>query len=295
MNPIKLKIGWIVSVSLLIITCQKNDYKLEAPLDKSQLQFEVIQDFDADPGGNTVILKNNTPETVSIWDYSTGTSTRQQDTVHFAFQGDYTIKFSAMTGGGIVAADSVVVSVTENNLNYVNDPLWLALSGGPGTEKSWILDIDHHFFEGPLYFYGTENGWLEGGDAGCYGEDCWNWSPDYAGNTWIMPYGDYGSMTFSLKNGPFVQVDHLMLPSRASESGTYNLNVDEKTLSLSNASILHDQDREGCVDNWGDIKLFSLTANTMQLGVLRKASCEGAAYLVYNFVSKDFAESQKDE
>ena len=272
------------------ITCQKNEYRLGLAPDKSEIDFEVLQDFDADEGGNTVILLNKTPSTIPYWDYGTGTSTRQQDTIHFAFAGDYVIKLSSITSGGIVEMDSVVVRVTQNNLNYVSDPLWIALSGGPGNEKTWILDIDQHFFDGPLYFYGTDNGWLSEGDNGCYGSDCWNWSPDYPGNTWLMPYGDYGSMTFSLINSPVVTVEHLMIPGRATERGTYNIDIVNKRLSLGNAAPLHDTDRENCVANWGDIQLFSLDENTMQLGVLRRASCDGEAYLVYNFVSKEFAE-----
>ncbi len=289
-------IMWIaLSAVLFLITCKKADHRLEEPLDKSAIDFQVLQDTGADAGGNTVILINNTPGTIPIWDYGTGRSSRQRDTVRFAFKGDYVIKRSAVTGGGIVELDPITISVTQDNLNYVNDPLWLALTGGPGNEKTWILDIDQHFFDGPLYFYGTDNGWLDGGDAGCYGDDCWNWNPDYPGNSWIMPYGDYGTMTFSLKTGPYVSVNHTMIPSRGTERGSFNINVGNKTLLLTGASPLHDNERDGCVANWGDIKLFSLTENSMQLGVFRKASCEGEAYLVYNFVSKEFADQQANQ
>ncbi|QNL49452.1 hypothetical protein H8S90_22425 [Olivibacter sp. SDN3] len=291
----RLNYSWLVLIFITCLcTCQKQTYTLPEALDKSQITFEVVQDLATDAGGNTVILINNTAETISYWDYGTGQSNRQRDTVQFAFKGTYEIKFAALTGGGLVEMDPITIEVTEDNLNYVNDPLWIALSGGPGEEKTWILDIDNHFFEGPLYFYGTDNGWLEEGDDGCYGDDCWNWSPDYAGNSWLMPYGDYGTMTFSLKDGPYITVEHLMLPNRGTEQGTYNLNIQDKTLSLSGASPLHDNEREGCVANWGDIKLMSLTENTMQLAVLRRASCEGEALLVYNYVSKDFADSEND-
>lgn len=285
--------GGLALLSLAtLITCKKIDPQLAAPLEKSAIHFEVIQDLSLDAGGNTVILINNTPETLPIWDYGTGRSTRQRDTVRFAFRGNYPIQFAVMTGGGIVEMDPVTVNVTEDNLNYVNDPLWIALSGGPGNEKTWILDIDHHVFEGPLFFYGTDNGWLAGGDNGCYGDDCWNWNPDYAGNSWLMPYGDYGTMTFSLIDGPYVTVDHLMVPGRGIERGSYNLQVDSKILTLTGASPLHDADRDGCVDNWGSIRLMSLTENSMQLGLFRRASCDGEALLVYNYVAKDFVDSQ---
>lgn len=286
---------WMSFLTILLCTCQKQTYTLPTALDQSQIAFEVLQDLTVDAGGNTVILINNTDETISYWNYGFGQSNRQRDTIRFPFQGTYEIAFSALTGGGLVEMDPVTIEVTEDNLNYVNDPLWIALSGGPGNEKTWILDIDNHFFEGPLYFYGTDNGWSEGGDDGCYGEDCWNWNPVYAEESWLMPYGDYGTMTFSLIDGPRVVVDHLMLPHRGTERGTYNLNVNEKTLTLNGVSPLHDEAREGCVANWGNIRLMSLTEDSMQLAVLRRASCDSEALLVYNYVSKDFADAQNTD
>ncbi|MCO4291573.1 hypothetical protein NF867_01680 [Solitalea sp. MAHUQ-68] len=285
------KFIWVVLIGISFITsCQKETYDLGRMLDKSEIKFEVVQDLVTDPGGNTVILINKTPETVAMWDYGTGKSNRDRDTIRFAFKGDYTVKYSAMTAGGVVEMDPVTVKVTADNLSYVNDPLWIALSGGPGNEKTWILDIKAQYFDGPLYFYGTNNGWLEGGNAGCYGADCWNWNPVYKDNTWLMDNGDYGTLTFNLKGGPFVKANHLMLPSRGQESGTYYLDKDNKTLTMTGATPLHDANRDGCVAAWGNIKVMSLTATTMQLAVLR-TSCEGPCLLVYNFVSKEYSDN----
>lgn len=50
------------------------------------------------------------------------------------------LKISATTGGGIVQLDPVTITVNQDNLNYVNDPLWTALSGGVGKKKSWVAD-----------------------------------------------------------------------------------------------------------------------------------------------------------
>jgi hypothetical protein len=268
-------------------SCQKDDHELGRRLDKSEIAFRVEQDLVTDPGGNTVILINETPEIVPMWDYGAGRSNRQVDTVRFPFQGDYVIKFSAMTAGGIVEVEPKTIKVTQNNFNYLEDPLglWTKLSGGVGQEKTWVLDFGSDKFDGPLYFYGTDNGW----EAACMkdGGDCWNWSPAYKDNTWLMPAGNYGTMTFSLKTAATVQVNHLMLPNRGIENGTYSLDPKAKTLTLTDATPLHDAGREDCVANWGNIRLLSLTEESMQLAVLRKSSCEGAALLVYNFVPKD--------
>ncbi|MCC9167005.1 hypothetical protein [Pontibacter harenae] len=285
------KILWYLLLipMFLITSCEHDSYELGRMLDKDEIKFSVIQDRSIDEGGNTVILINETPGTVAIWDYGTGRSNRAIDTVKFAFQGEYQIKLSVMTAGGVVQMDPVTIQVTEDNLNYVNDPLWTALTGGVGEEKTWILDIEAKYFDGPLYFYGTENGW----QGACMNEggDCWNWNPVYADNTWLMPNGDYGTMTFSLKGGPYVTVNHLMLPSRGTETGTFFLDVNTKTLSLTDATPLHDASRDGCVDDWGSIRLISLTEDAMQFAVMRKNSCEGAALLVYNFVSKEYADN----
>lgn len=286
-------------VPLMFMTsCQKNEYELGEKLDPSQIDFEIVQDYELDEGGNTVILKFNTNKATPVWNYGTGRSTQAIDTIRYAFQGDYTIDLDVITAGGVVDMEPVTISVTENNVSYVNDPLWTALTGGVGESKTWMLDLDENgnsvHFAGPLYFYGTDNGWLEGGNDGCYeeGGDCWTWQPEWAGNTWLMSAGDYGSITFSLEGGPYVTANHLMLPELGEQSGTFFLDAENHNLSLTDVELLHSVNNDACVDNWGDIRVFSLTEDTMQLGVLRKESCDGAAMLVYNFVSKEYAESQ---
>lgn len=285
----------MLMVLFLVPSCSPETYSLDGTTDKSAIDFEITQDLVADPGGNTVIMTNKTPGVVLTWDYVTGKSNKASETVKYAFKGDYTIKILAVTGGGLVELDPVTITVTKDNLNYVNDPLWNLLSGGVGKSKTWVLDLDENgvskFFAGPMFFYGTDNAWLEGGDKGCYGADCWNWSPEWKGNQWIAAKGNYGTMTFSLDGGPFLTTDHKMIPSYGQESGTYYLDADAKTLTTSGATILHTNEYENCVDNWQTMKIMSITANTLQVGVLRKGSCDGAATLVYNFISKEYSDN----
>jgi len=281
--------GLLLLALLAFFGCTRKNYELGGLPDPSEIDFEVVQDLSVDPGGNTVYLINRTDKIIPIWDYGTGRSNRNMDTVRFAFQGDYVIKFSAETAGGLVELPPVTIKVTKDNLNYVNDPLWTALTGGVGNEKTWLLDLDANgvskHFDGPLYFYGTDNIWEGACKAG--GSDCWNWNPGWKDNTWLMPSGNYGSMTFSLKGGPFVKVEHKMVPSRGSENGTYFLDVNAKTLSMTDAAPLHDDGRDKCVGQWGNIRLLSLNENFMQLAVMRSA-CESPCLLVYNFISKEF-------
>src|SRR5688500_7991376 len=134
MKNIRLLLFKLLVLVMILSSCQDDDFELGEVLTPSEIDFQVTQDLTADPGGNTVILKNNTPGTIPLWDYGTGRSTRQSDTVRFAFKGDYQIRLSVATAGGIVYLDPVTVHVTEDNLNYVNDPLWTLLTGGVGNE-----------------------------------------------------------------------------------------------------------------------------------------------------------------
>lgn len=267
--------------------CKKQDYELGGMLDKSAIKFEVIQDLQADPGGNTVILVNNTPETVSMWDYGTGKSTRVRDTVKFAFKGDYVIKFSAMTAGGVVDMDPVTVKVTADNLNYVSDPLWLALTGGPGNEKTWILDYgEHGIFDGPVYYYEPQTTWKEIND----GTAKLGWAPAWKDNTWIISADDKAStMTFSLIGGPFFK-NHKVTEAK-NESGTYYLDVNGKTLTTTGATILRSESFIANATNWNDkLVVLSLTENQLQVGV-RRTNSEGDYLFVWNFISKTYADN----
>ncbi len=291
---------------LMIVSCRDEVPTLGTLPDKSEMKFEVKQDLVADPGGNTIILRNLTPGTEAIWDYGTGKSYKMTDTIHVAFKGSYTVKFTALTGAGLVACDPVTVNVTANNLNYVSDPLWTALTGGVGKEKTWYLDLNadgvSKYYGGPLSFFGTEDSWttVEMLAAGKSYEvikselgitDAWNWQPAWKDNTWLLGAADFGSMTFSLKNGAFITVNHKTIAARGTENGTYLLDATKHTLTINDAAILHDSNRDGQVTKWGDIKVLSLTADHMQLAVLRDNSSEGKCLLVYNFISKDYSDN----
>lgn len=273
----------------LFASCQDEEHELGQMLDKSEVKFEVTQDLATDPGGNTVILKNNTPGTISIWDYGTGRSNRQQDTVRFAFKGQYEIKFSAVTAGGIVQLDPVVVTVTSDNLNYVNDPLWTAISGGVGKEKTWLLDIDpdgvSKYFTSPVYFSGDDIGW----EYECMkeGGDCWYWEPEWAGNQWIGGKGDYGSMTFNLKGGPFVTVNHKINPF-GTQNGTYFLDKNALTLTLTDVKVLQNPWASNDVENWNNATIISLTENSMQLAFHHKTKAE---FMIFNYISKEYSDN----
>jgi len=268
---------------LVMASCSKDKHSLGPVPAKGDIKYSVTQDFKADSGGNTVILRNLTPKTISIWDFGTGTSTRMTDTVRFAFKGDYTIKFSVATDGGIVQLDSVVVKVTKENLSYVTDQMYNDISGGPGKEKQWVLDTDGKFFLGPLTFYDPANFSTVWWDAG---------QGIYPDN---MAKGDYGVMTFSLAGGPEFKAVKAM-EGNITQSGSYALNLLKKRLTITGGTILrgYKPAKNGISGiNWSYYEIISLTATTMRLGVYRDKDVdgEGNALLVYNFISKEFSDN----
>lgn len=281
MKHIKQIIPAFCLVMLLISSCKKPVYSLDALPDQSQLNLEVKQDLAVDPGGNTVYLITHTDKVEPIWDYGTGRSIRRVDTIRFAFKGDYTIKRSAVTGGGLVALDPVVVHVAGDNLNYVNDPLWVLLSGGPGNEKVWTVDLDaagvSKVFDGPVYFAGDQFGW--DGQCTVSGGNCWTWFPKWSDNTWLCPAGDYGTMTFNLKGGPFVKVDQKIIAGSGVANGTYYLDKDAKTITFTGVTPLN----IGMAQVWTKGYLISLTNTAMQIAFKHPTKAEVE---IYNYIAK---------
>lgn len=287
MNKIKILLYTLLGTMLLATACQDDDHELGDKLDPSEIDFDVVQDLTADPGGNTVILTNSTPGTVSMWDYGTGRSTRAQDTVHFAFEGDYVIKFSALTAGGVVELEPVTVHVTANNLSYVSGDLWTYLTGGVGHEKTWVLDYGKHgIFDGPLSYYEPQTTWTEMQN----GTAKLGWAPSWSDNQWIIPEADKAStMTFSLIGGPYMKTHKVT--EAVDESGTYYLDVDKKTISTTNATILRSASFIPNASNWNNnLVVLSLTENQLQVGV-RRTNSEGDYLYVWNFISKEYADN----
>lgn len=279
---------WLLLIVVAFISsCKKEVYTLEALPDKSQVKFEAIQDKSIDAGGNTVILVNNTPGAVAIWDYSTGKSNRDRDTVRYAFKGDYVIRFSAMTAGGVVKADSVIVKVTQDNFDYVSDPLWIYLTGGPGNEKTWYLDYGKHgMFDGPLSFYEPQTTWTEiQAKTAKLG-----WAPAWKDNQWIISGADsLSTMTFSLKGGPFFK-NHKVTEGK-DESGTFSFNAAAKTIGTSGGTILRSASFISNASNWNNnLVVLSLTEDQLQIGV-RRTNSEGDYLYVWNFISKEYKNS----
>jgi hypothetical protein len=285
MKNIKVLITSFLMVALMLVSsCSPETYSLDSPMSKSDIHFEITQDLVVDAGGNTVILKNTTPGVVLNWDYVTGKSSKATEMVKYAFKGSYTIKITAVTGGGIVELDPVTIVVSQDNLNYVNDPLWTALSGGVGKKKSWVLDNGK---------YGLAQGAMSYADPATVVE--WNkftpnWEPAGNANSSTdadMHWGRY--MTFSLDGGPFMTVHEA--DGTSIESGSYFLDINAHTLTTNGTTILRPDNYIANASNWNDnIKVLTLTENQLRIAVKRTNS-EGPWWYIWNYVSKDYADN----
>lgn len=294
MNKI-LKVFALFLVGLVAYACSPEEHELQqAGVGSDELVEGIAFSIEHDTENpNIVYLTSLMDERYNpLWDHPQGRSQARQVTLKIPFPGEYTVKFGVQTRSGAVFGEEATFTIDDFYAPFVEDELWTLISGGVDEEKTWYLDLDgaaiSRNFLGPLYFYGTNNGWqgacmLEGGD-------CWNWNPDYKGNSWLMTAADFGSMTFDLKGAANVTVVHNTIASRGTENGKYMLDAEAKTLRLTDASPLHDTGRDGVVVDWGNIKILSLTKDFMQLAVLRDPalSGEGACLLVYNFISKDY-------
>jgi hypothetical protein len=284
MKNIKLLITSFLMLAMLVSSCSPDTYSLDGETNKSDIKYDIVQDFSADSGGNTVVMTNKTPGVVLTWDYVTGKSDKASQTVKYAFKGEYTIKISAITGGGIVELDPVTISVTQDNLNYVNDPLWTALSGGVGKKKSWVADNGK---------YGMAPGAMSFADPSSiveWGNFTPNWEPEGNANSSSdadMNWGRY--MTFSLDGGPFMTVHEANGTTIA--NGTYFLDINAHTLTTTGATILRPNNYIANATNWNNnIKVLTLTENQLRIAVMRTNS-EGPWWYIWNFVSKEYADN----
>ncbi|MGQ1891922.1 hypothetical protein ACT29H_15890 [Thermophagus sp. OGC60D27] len=300
-NKIYVVCSLLAFMVLAFGACQPDEYALGEMISENQLEYSITQNPD-DP--NMIFLESLTPGVTPLWITPMGRSTQLKDTLFIPFSGNYSFIYGVQSDGGFVQADTFKVTITTNNLMYVEDPLWEKLTGGVGNEKTWLLDLDENgvskYFTSPLYFFGTDDNWdsnalyRDGKNSDFIKdllglEDSWNWSPSWKGNEWIMQAGDYGSMTFSLKGNAIVTVDNKML-GRV-EIGTFFLDAEAKRLSMTDATPVHNPEHDPLVSSWGDVKVMLLTEDALQLGVIRDLSEEGEALLVYNYISKEYAQN----
>ena len=76
-----------------------DDKQLGNVVDESELKLDVHA---TTPGGNQIVMVNNTLGVGSYWDYVTGRSAADRDTVSLPFLGEQSITFTGLCDGGTV-------------------------------------------------------------------------------------------------------------------------------------------------------------------------------------------------
>jgi len=151
---------------------------------------------------------------------------------------------------------------------------------------TWYLDIDEEAkcrkYAGPLYFYGSDDSWRTVTNGEPIQGDVWNWSPDYAGNSWLCEAKDYGYMIF--KEDGTVEVNQ----NGTVKTGTFTVDEKEKTLTLQGVELLYLDNYYGQATNWTTkLKILAIDDTGMQIGVMRDNSSEGLCTWSFNYVNEE--------
>ena len=151
--------------------------------------------------------------------------------------------------------------------------------------QSWNLDLDadgvSKYFVGPVYFYGTDDSWFTVNDD-YDGKDIWHWAPVWNESQWITPAKDFGIMTFN-SDGTVKVVD---ADNNAEYEGTFSVDLQERTITLSGAKILHTAAHDAIVTNWSEkLRILSLNDQGLQIAVVRDNDPnDGPCQLAFNYI-----------
>jgi hypothetical protein len=272
-----------VTIGSMLFSCEPVEDRDSLPavtLTPSTLKFSVTQN---PANTNEVILTNPDPSIIPYWKYvdsngnELGHSNKSSDKIALPFAGKYTVYYTAYTRGGSVDAAPVEVTVTKNDEEYFSNPKWSMLTNGV-TGKNWVLDMTD-----PV-------GWA-GLDYPAASGDNWNWFPDYASNSWVMPNKNWGEMHFDLNGGYNTSVTQTALASaqQTTKSGTYNFDIANNKLTFNGGvEMLYGGDYYGDVSNWYSVKVVELSATSLRLAVIRDKSRtgEGVCLIVFHYKPK---------
>ncbi|MDE5919632.1 MAG: hypothetical protein K2H05_09010 [Duncaniella sp.] len=132
--------------------------------------------------------------------------------------------------------------------------------------KTWEIDYNEGeclVFNGPVWFYGTQDSWRTVSNGEPIVGDSWLWDADKT-NTWAFGNCN-GSMTINA-DGTIVVKDH----NGVEQTGTYTLDEDEKTITATIDLLAPDNFISPLVENRKTaIKILSLTDDKAQFGFFR--------------------------
>lgn len=224
----KRKIFYLVAgTALLIAACEPIEKRQDAgPIVPAE---DFVYTIKNDATNDYILyLDNQTPEVMFSWDYAWGVTRKQQDTVRMLVPGNYTIKITALTAGGIVTTTKNV-TVTKADPNAFQEPEWAYLTNFTAG-KTWVWNDN------------LSGVWGNGGYKGC-NAPCW-WVVNKAGVDGQGAGSD--EMTFDLNGGMNLTLKAASRPAayKGTTKGTFNLSFtptfagwDVGTLKCTNVTI----------------------------------------------------------
>lgn len=306
------------AMALGVASCA-DEYSLPMPdIDPAQLVEGVAFSVEHDAQNPNIIhLKSLMPSNYSVaWVTPQGRRNTNEVTLQFPFDGEYEVQMGVDTRGGYVWSNPYSFTVDEFCAEFVDNYMWRRISGGVGNSKTWQFDlgvledgsVKTTFWNGPHWFFNPLYSWdhlhsatetetasanykdtpkwdaataidpsevpgVEGADPG------WYWPAEYAGATWMCEAKNYGYITFDLIDGANVTITDA--DGNVIEKGTYLLDVDNHTLSLSGVYPLNTNNTV----QTRDLKILYLSDTGMQL--IADGQTSGSATSL-NYVTKDY-------
>ena len=305
----KLILLLLAAIPVIFFTACEEDDPMDPGDSTDEFQPVLNENFSYEVDGNdvnfTTTLSGNVWVTVNEVDHQ---MEDQAVTVNLPNMGTYSFTCSSLGSGEVLASTPFDVVIEQDDLAFLNQGLWLYLSGGANQTKTWKLDMSAEYetsihFAGPMYFSGYSDGddrrdeyvywaWdvlpeeLPYTINGAEQTSFYNWEPDYPGNTWIMAPNDYGTITFDGTNGTASTTifGETVNGTFTFDSASWKMGFSaEIILPIDTARVNEGQYLEQDLAN---VRIFSLTDSAMQIGI--KRSFEGGEESkwvnVYNFI-----------
>jgi hypothetical protein len=283
-----------IFLTLIAIIAVGSLFSCEPVEDRNSLPAMTLKSSDlnytAVANGNTIELKNLTPDVIPYWSYvdskgnELGHSNLNELTIAMPFAGTYTINFSAYTQGGSVT-DTKTVTILKNDQTLFSDPRWAMLTNGVAG-KTWVFNM---VTESPFAFVG-------GGYINKTVEGDWAWYPGSINDvSWSgIENKDWGEVTFDLNGGYNVKVKQTSLTTgstvKTTQSGTYNFSLtngstNDRIILNGGIEILHlnayyNETLSGF--SFSNVRLIELTASSLRYAAIRNDGVQ----VVMNLIPK---------
>lgn len=286
-----IKIFTTVFLGTWILSCSPEEHELKTvDVSPAELVEGIAFKIEHDPNNPNIIYLTSLMDSryTPLWDHPQGRSQENTVTLQIPFEGEYQVKFGVQTRGGVVYGEPTTFTIDQFYAGFVDHELWTFLTGGVGNSKTWIHDNGE---------YGLATGEMDYADPTTtveWGNFTPNWSP---GKGHTADEGMWNStMTFSLQGGANVAI-HDTSEGGVDETGTFMLDVDNHTITLTDAEILHPQGWDFKTTNWAKgLKILTLTENHFRVAVFRElVSGEGEWWMIFNYVSKEYADNYVPE